>query len=32
MRGAIYSRVSTIDQDYNRQTNELKEYAKYMGI
>lgn len=32
MRGAIYSRVSTLDQDYNRQTNELKEYAKYMGI
>ena len=32
MRGAIYSRVSTLDQDYNRQTNELKEYAKYMSI
>lgn len=32
MRGAIYSRVSTLDQDYNRQTNELKEYAKYFGI
>ena len=31
MRGAIYSRVSTIDQDYNRQTNELKEYAKYVA-
>lgn len=32
MRGAIYSRVSTLDQDYNRQTNELKEYAKFFGI
>ena len=32
MRGAIYSRVSTLDQDYKRQTNELKEYAQYMGI
>ena len=32
MRGAIYSRVSTFDQDYKRQTNELKEYAQYMGI
>ena len=31
MRGAIYSRVSTLDQDYNRQTNELKEYAKYVA-
>lgn len=32
MRGAIYSRGSTLDQDYKRQTNELKEYAQYMGI
>lgn len=32
MRGAIYSRVSTIDQDYKRQTNELRECAKLMGI
>lgn len=32
MRGAIYSRVSTLDQDYNRQTNELREYAKHLGI
>lgn len=32
MRGAIYSRVSTIDQDYNRQTNELREFAKNNAI
>ena len=32
MRGAIYSRVSTIDQDYKRQTNELRECAKAMDI
>lgn len=32
MKGAIYSRVSTSDQDYSRQTNELKDYAKYAGI
>lgn len=30
MRGAIYSRVSTLDQDYKRQTNELKEYMKML--
>ena len=32
MRGAIYSRVSTIDQDYKRKTNELRECAKAMDI
>lgn len=26
-KGAIYSRVSTLDQDYNKQTAELKEFA-----
>ena len=28
----IYSRVSTITQDYKRQTEELKEYSKKMGF
>jgi site-specific DNA recombinase len=32
MKGAIYSRVSTEDQDYSKQTNELKDYAKANGI
>lgn len=32
MKGAIYSRVSTKLQDYSKQTNELKEYAKSNGI
>jgi len=31
MRVVIYSRVSTITQDYKRQTEELKEYAIKMG-
>lgn len=31
-RGVIYSRVSTIDQDYSKQTNELKEFAKRNDI
>lgn len=29
MKAIIYSRVSTLDQDNERQINELKEYAKY---
>ncbi|MEG1915856.1 MAG: recombinase family protein [Muribaculaceae bacterium] len=32
MKGAIYSRVSTIDQDYSKQTNELKDFAKRNNI
>ncbi len=32
MKGAIYSRVSTEDQDYSKQTNELIDYAKANGI
>ena len=32
MKGAIYSRVSTEQQDYSKQTNELKDYAKRNGI
>ena len=32
MRGVIYSRVSTIDQDYSKQTNELKDFAKKNNI
>lgn len=32
MRGAIYSRVSTEEQDYSKQTNELKDYASRNGI
>lgn len=32
MKGAIYSRVSTEDQDYSKQTNELTDYAKANGI
>ncbi len=32
MRGAIYSRVSTEQQDYSKQTNELQEYAERNGI
>lgn len=31
MKVVIYSRVSTVTQDYNRQTQELKEYAQKMG-
>ena len=31
MKVVIYSRVSTITQDYKRQTEELKEYARKMG-
>ena len=31
MKVVIYSRVSTITQDYKRQTEELKEYARRMG-
>ena len=31
MKVVIYSRVSTISQDYKRQTEELKEYARKMG-
>lgn len=32
MKGAIYSRVSTENQEYKRQTEELSEYAKRNGI
>jgi len=32
MKVVIYSRVSTITQDYKRQTEELKEYARKMGF
>ena len=32
MKGAIYSRVSTEQQDYSKQTNELEDYAKRNGI
>lgn len=32
MKGVIYSRVSTEEQDYERQTNELLEYAKRKKI
>ena len=32
MKGAIYSRVSTDNQEYKRQTEELSEYAKRNGI
>ena len=32
MKAAIYSRVSTEGQDYSKQTNELKDYAKRNGI
>jgi DNA invertase Pin-like site-specific DNA recombinase len=32
MKVVIYSRVSTITQDYKRQTEELKEYAHKMGF
>lgn len=32
MKVVIYSRVSTISQDYKRQTEELKEYAVKMGF
>lgn len=32
MRGVIYSRVSTIDQDYSKQTNELKDFAARNNI
>jgi DNA invertase Pin-like site-specific DNA recombinase len=32
MRVVIYSRVSTITQDYKRQTEELQEYAHKMGF
>ena len=32
MKVVIYSRVSTITQDYKRQTEELKEYASKMGF
>jgi len=32
MKGAIYSRVSTEDQDYSKQTNELIDYAKRNDI
>ena len=32
MQVVIYSRVSTITQDYKRQTEELKEYAHKMGF
>ncbi len=31
MKVVIYSRVSTISQDYKRQTEELKEYSQKMG-
>ena len=31
-KGIIYSRVSTINQDTNRQTNDLREYAKKQDI
>jgi DNA invertase Pin-like site-specific DNA recombinase len=32
MKVVIYSRVSTITQDYKRQTEELKEYSNKMGF
>lgn len=32
MKVVIYSRVSTITQDYTRQTEELKEYSQKMGF
>lgn len=32
MKAAIYSRVSTEDQDFSKQTNELKDYAKKENI
>jgi len=32
MKVVIYSRVSTITQDYKRQTEELNEYARKMGF
>ena len=32
MKVVIYSRVSTITQDYKRQTDELMEYARKMGF
>jgi DNA invertase Pin-like site-specific DNA recombinase len=32
MKVVIYSRVSTINQDYKRQTVELKEYSQKMGF
>lgn len=32
MKVVIYSRVSTLSQDYKRQTEELKEYAQKMGF
>jgi DNA invertase Pin-like site-specific DNA recombinase len=32
MKVVIYSRVSTLTQDYKRQTEELKEYSKKMGF
>ena len=32
MKGAIYSRVSTEDQDYSKQTNELIDFAKRNDI
>ena len=32
MKAAIYSRVSTDQQDYSKQTDELKDYAKRNGI
>ena len=32
MKGIIYSRVSTEGQDYERQTNDLVEYAKRNNI
>ncbi len=32
MKTVIYSRVSTITQDYKRQTEELKEYSEKMGF
>jgi DNA invertase Pin-like site-specific DNA recombinase len=32
MKVVIYSRVSTITQDYKRQTEELKEYSQKMGF
>ena len=31
MRVVIFSRVSLVSQDYNRQTIELKDYSKKMG-
>lgn len=31
MKVVIYARVSTVTQDYTRQTNELKEYAEKMN-